>query len=337
MAAYGSPEYALTWKHWDMEQGPPICALRASPRRTSDSACSGWPSPAAHEFEIADPERMMERRAEQKALGRNGNGFGLTLGMLSQYLFGTLSGWSTPQASEPDSQERPSREETGRTTEYLGRQVKGLDLNLTGWPSPKKSDGDRGGQAERADGVRSNLVDYVHLSGWATPVAEPANGTPEAFLERKRQAVANGSTMGICLSDLQMQVLAYLAGWTTPNARDHKSESSSAEFEAERWEHPRGKSLSAQVVASPSPGPTACSSSAATERFAGLALNAAMSRWLQAYPASWDRSSPGWKEWELMQSLLAESPATREETAPAGSGDTATPSTLSSPPSLSAP
>jgi len=42
---------------------------------------SGWPTPAAHEFEIADVPRMLERREEQKALGRNGNGFGMTLGM----------------------------------------------------------------------------------------------------------------------------------------------------------------------------------------------------------------------------------------------------------------
>ena len=45
----GSQEYALTWKRWDMESGPPICALRASGRRTSDSGCGGWHSPQAHD------------------------------------------------------------------------------------------------------------------------------------------------------------------------------------------------------------------------------------------------------------------------------------------------
>jgi len=40
----GSPEYALTWKHWDMPAGLPICALRARAHRTSDSDCSGWPT-----------------------------------------------------------------------------------------------------------------------------------------------------------------------------------------------------------------------------------------------------------------------------------------------------
>ena len=43
----GSPLYALTWKAWDMPSGPPICALRASARRTSGSGCSGsgWGTP----------------------------------------------------------------------------------------------------------------------------------------------------------------------------------------------------------------------------------------------------------------------------------------------------
>jgi len=57
-------------------------------------------------------------------------------------------------------------------------------------------------------------------SGWGTPVGQQANGTPEAFLERKRKSMANGSqSMGVCLSDLNMQVQAW-AGWNTPRATD---------------------------------------------------------------------------------------------------------------------
>jgi len=44
LAAYGSPECVLTWKHWDMESGPPICALRASVRRMSGNDYTGWPT-----------------------------------------------------------------------------------------------------------------------------------------------------------------------------------------------------------------------------------------------------------------------------------------------------
>ena len=53
---------------------------------------------------------------------------------------------------------------------------------------------------------------------WATPVAQPANGTPERFLERKRESVARGAKMGICLTDLAMQVQAAQRGmWPTPH------------------------------------------------------------------------------------------------------------------------
>jgi len=55
-------------------------------------------------------------------------------------------------------------------------------------------------------------------TGWPTPVANPANGTPEAFLNRKRKAVAKGSSMGICLSDINM--VAQLATWPTPCQQD---------------------------------------------------------------------------------------------------------------------
>lgn len=37
----GSPLYGLTWKHWDMQWGAPICALRARALTTSASDCSG--------------------------------------------------------------------------------------------------------------------------------------------------------------------------------------------------------------------------------------------------------------------------------------------------------
>ena len=47
MDVNGSPEYALTWKQWDLPAGLPICALRASQRRTSGKGFIGWPTPTA--------------------------------------------------------------------------------------------------------------------------------------------------------------------------------------------------------------------------------------------------------------------------------------------------
>lgn len=120
----GSPEYVLTWKHWGMPSGVPICALRASARRISAKGCSGWPTPAvqngeggpnsngntgehftlqtaaaltgwptpdAQSFGVSD-SRWQERREEVKAKGINGNGFGMTLGMAATL----TAGWATP-------------------------------------------------------------------------------------------------------------------------------------------------------------------------------------------------------------------------------------------------
>jgi hypothetical protein len=66
-------------------------------------------------------------------------------------------------------------------------------------------------------------------------VAQPANGTPEDFLRRKRESVARGNTMGIALSDLNMQVQATSSGtWPTPNAQDGERGPESAATKAAR-------------------------------------------------------------------------------------------------------
>ncbi len=69
MAVYGSMEYDLTWKQWDMLSEPPICALRASGRRTSGKGCSGWPTPRS----ITGGPESAERKQE---LGRPKSGGG---------------------------------------------------------------------------------------------------------------------------------------------------------------------------------------------------------------------------------------------------------------------
>jgi len=46
LAETGWPLYATIWKNWDMEWGPPICALRASARPTFGSAFTGLPTPS---------------------------------------------------------------------------------------------------------------------------------------------------------------------------------------------------------------------------------------------------------------------------------------------------
>jgi hypothetical protein len=124
-AANGSLLYALTWKETDMRSGPPICALRASARPTSDngsggsrvgwispqaadangsginqhteSLCrearryAGWPTPSGQMDAGNTGTAWVERRERVKAALNNGNGFGLILPMAAQ-----MAGWPTP-------------------------------------------------------------------------------------------------------------------------------------------------------------------------------------------------------------------------------------------------
>lgn len=67
-------------------------------------------------------------------------------------------------------------------------------------------------------------------TGWPTPNAQDANGGK----------IPPGKQGGPSLGQL--------VGWATPAARDHKSESATDAFNAERDSHPRGKPLSYQAT-----------------------------------------------------------------------------------------
>ena len=96
---HGSPEFELTWKAWAIESGPPICALRASARRTSASDSSGWPTPDACAMNDCESlETWKARRERLLAKGYNGNGFGRPLAIEAQ-----LHGWATPTMTDGKS------------------------------------------------------------------------------------------------------------------------------------------------------------------------------------------------------------------------------------------
>jgi hypothetical protein len=80
---------------------------------------------------------------------------------------------------------------------------------FSSWPSPtandaKGSDYSYGGG--RHDRPCLKLGGVAKLASWATPVAHEAGGTPEAFLERKRKAIAQGKKLGVSLTSLSLQV-----------------------------------------------------------------------------------------------------------------------------------
>lgn len=54
LVSSGSTLFALTWKERATPSGRPICALRASARRTSDNDCGSWPSPVVNDAKGSD-------------------------------------------------------------------------------------------------------------------------------------------------------------------------------------------------------------------------------------------------------------------------------------------
>lgn len=87
----GSPEFALTWKDWDMLSGPPICALRASVLRTCGNGYSGWLTPKASD----------SQGGWQGTEVRTSPGGGLRK-LIDQAI---LSKWPTPMAGTPAQKE----------------------------------------------------------------------------------------------------------------------------------------------------------------------------------------------------------------------------------------
>ena len=100
-----------------MPSGAPICALRASARRTSDSAFTGWRTPDCARF---------DGQMQEPTPTSQGEGHQVTLEEQAQ-----TPGWPTPQTAEPGGPPRPSRAATNRKTEYLGRTVEQVTVSPT--------------------------------------------------------------------------------------------------------------------------------------------------------------------------------------------------------------
>ena len=128
MAATGSPEYAMTWSEKDMPSGPPICALRASGRRTAGKGCTGWPTPRT-------PSGGPESSERKKELGRQKSGGGdLQAAALT-------AGWASPSAR--DWKDTPGMATTGTNPDGSTRSR--LDqlprqAAMAGWATPNAAD-----------------------------------------------------------------------------------------------------------------------------------------------------------------------------------------------------
>lgn len=191
--------------------------------------------------------------------------------------------WPTPDAQKTTSQgtqDRPSREATGRTTGYLAEAVKSYGQPAA-WPTPNRPDGGRQpkGGSMTATGMtpdgKKRQVDLqwvAKLTTWPTPNAQDSEGGGQA----KRAVNPERSN--------DLNDFAQLATWATPRVSDERGASKPRiEKAANNEESPI--QLREQVCLTVS-GETPNGSGAATASTGQL--NPAHSRWLQGLPTAWD-------------------------------------------------
>lgn len=183
MDGYGSPEYELTWKHVAMVSEPPILQRRASGRRISANAFTGWPTP--------------DTQAGNTRPNKKGGVKVMDL----------LSGWPTPQVHDRSKPGEGTRERDGRHSSLA------VTAELAGWPTTTTMD-----HIER-EGLRPSRIatgrtgGYIAevLAGWATPTTRDHKNTGDL-----ENYIENSPTGRKRWDQLSTQVW----GWSTPTATD---------------------------------------------------------------------------------------------------------------------
>lgn len=147
-------------------------------------------------------------------------------------------------------------------------------------------------------------TDATESGLWATPVAQPAGGTPERFLDRKRESVARGHSMGISLTDLSLQVQAVERGlWPTPTSQDnnqvagrgaaagHKKRGTTLGGAVRMWPTPNAGDFKAGMSNAPGrqqsslPRSVGIAEGASSGKRGGL--NPTWVEWLMGFPMGW--------------------------------------------------
>ena len=158
-----------TWKESVTPSRLPVSLLRASGRRTSDSGCGSWATPATRDYKGANLKTYAER------------GGGTKGGQLCNQVV-HLAGWPTPRQADGEKNVRTAEGSLSEMARKGTVQDLAAAAAITGWPTPQTSDHTGGGLATRAMGEGrhgSNLNDFAMLGAWPTPKAHDGEfGTP---------------------------------------------------------------------------------------------------------------------------------------------------------------
>jgi hypothetical protein len=339
----GSIEFKLTWKRKVTPLGLRYCLLQARARRPGDTGYSGWPTPVS-EPANGTPETFLERK--RKAV-ENGSQMGIVLSDLQMVAQMTswpapkqadgeqqsetmmrgnltltgaaMASWSTPRSQDcrgENPETRDARKERHKETGQSDAGMVSLPVQaaLTSWATPTAMDCEQAGGPQQV--CLTNQV-QGRYSPWTTPGAlEPENPTPRPsreatgrtteYLGRQVHGTTDLESPGTEATSSPLTSSTGLDPWPTPNAMEGGSKS--------RGRERKGELLISGILLGPTSAssPAATSTKTASPSCAVSALNPAMSRWLQGYPATWDELSPFWKEWALVQQKLRDGFATPE-------------------------
>jgi len=125
--------------------------------------------------------------------------------------------------------------------------------------------------------ARGRRTSDSDCSGWPTPNV-PNRGCEMSKAHRKESG------------GIDLQSTAQLTGWATPTTVNHRSPKSN-----QHGKNSRPLQEQAGLTSTSSPVPTGNSG----------VLEPGFPRWLQGYPESWDRLSPGYEDWSRVQDAIA--------------------------------
>lgn len=156
----GSMEYELTWKHWTMKSGLPICALRASERPISDRGFTGWPSPNT-------PSGGPNTKSTPKHTGGMDLEGVASLAYVQQNAIAKTSPEGLSATTVQSTTDHgPHRSRTQNV------QLTSIRMGLAGWATPTTRDHKDGGSTLENTPINALLGRQVHLAGWVSPTAQ---------------------------------------------------------------------------------------------------------------------------------------------------------------------